>query len=439
MVATLQGPFGPIAVTTPNFTIGYAPDNQLVLNDPNVSLHHALIRTETQNSSITDLGSASGTYVNEQRLEQNSARFLRTGDTIRIGNTTFQYEASQRGSFADYPPPPPYQKNPYEEETWIPPALNPIPLHRAKPQIQPFTPPLQPANNQLKILLIAAAAVIVLGIAGGGLLLYKLTRLQPLITVTSQYLVNTTQAGSAGTSFSVKGQQFSGSSAITFLLDGQAIPGNPIAESDKSGNFTTTLTVTSAWPQGNHTLTARDASGSTTQNGQTIKIVPQGQANTPGPNGAPPDDETFTIDASYTLNGGTSLKIVLIVTGQPDPNGGSVCTSYINSSQGTYNGTEDGTNNIGQYTNLYTETCSGTYKGGQISFREMVTSDVYNYANGVTCSEQTPYALVHLEGTFSDATSISGSFSSDSASYNCNDGIPRNRSALQGTWTGQVQ
>lgn len=111
MLATLQGPFGPIAVTTPNFTIGHASDNQLVLSDPNISLHHALIRIETQNSSIIDLGSANGTYVNEQRIEQNRARLLRTGDTIRIGNTTFRYEASQRGSFADYPPPPPYIPN----------------------------------------------------------------------------------------------------------------------------------------------------------------------------------------------------------------------------------------------------------------------------------------------------------------------------------------
>jgi hypothetical protein len=452
MVATLQGPFGPVAVTTPNFTIGYASDNQLVLNDPNVSLHHALIRMETQNASIVDLGSANGTYVNEQRLEQNSARLLHTGDTIRIGNTTFRYEASQLGSFADYPPPPPYipnTPNPYEEETWIPPesnlsnnSISPVnPSPQTEPRTQPFTSPPEPANtnNQLKILLIAAAAVIVLGVAGGGLLFYKLTRPQPLITVASQYQVNMTPAGSASTSFRVNGQHFSGTSAITFLLDGQTIPGNPTAESDNNGNLTTTLTVTSAWPQGNHTLTAQDASGNTTQNSVAIAIVPQGQAHTPGPNGAPPDDATFTISASYIPNGETPEPITLSITGKADPNGGSICTPGINSSQGTYNGTYNETDNIGQYTDIYTLTCSGTYKGGKLSFSEMVASDVYNYTNGVICSAQTPYALVHLEGTFSNATSISGSFSSGSESYNCTEGATYTRFALQGTWTGQVQ
>ncbi len=453
MVATLQGPFGPIAVTTPNFTIGYASDNQLVLNDPNVSLHHALIRMETQNSSIIDLGSSNGTYVNEQRIEQNRSRLLRTGDTIRVGNTTFRYEASQRGSFADYPPPPPYTPNtpnPYEDETWIPPepnlSNNPFspskPLPQAEPRTQPpFTSPpaLANTNNQLKILLIAAAAVIVLGVASGGFLLYKLTRPQPLITVESQYQVNMTPAGSASTSFRVNGQHFSGSSAITFLLDGQTIPGNPTAESDNNGNLTTTLTVTSDWPQGNHMLTARDANGNTTQNSQAVTIVPQGQAGTLGPNGAPPDDETFTINASYIRNGHTPMLITLSITGKPDPNGGSVCTPGINSSQGTHNGSYDGTDNIGQYTDIYTLTCSGTYKGGKLSFSEMVTSDVYNYTNGVICSAPSPYALTHLEGTFTNATSISGSFSSGSESYNCTGSATSTLYASQGTWTGQMQ
>ncbi len=450
MLATLQGPFGPIAVTTPNFTIGHASDNQLVLSDPNISLHHALIRIETQNSSIIDLGSANGTYVNEQRIEQNRARLLRTGDTIRIGNTTFRYEASQRGSFADYPPPPPYipnTPNPYEDETWIPPDRNSNsnldPLPNTLPPL-PVPHPIPPKPiNQWKMLLIAAAAVIILGVAGGGWLLYRLTRPQPLITVESQYQVNMTPAGSASISFRINGQHFSGSSAITFLLDGQTIPGNPTAESDNNGNLTTTLTVTSDWPQGNHTLTARDASGNTTQNGQAIAIVPQGQAGTPGPNGAPPDDETFTINASYTPNGENPVSITLIITGQPDPNGGSVCTPYINSSQGTYTETDNETDNNGQpYTDYYTETCSGTsyYKGGKLSFSEMVTSDVYSYTNiGVTCPAPSPYVLIHLEGTFSNATSISGSFSNDSVNYSCSDGNTLTHTALQGTWTGQVQ
>src|SRR5260370_15205200 len=94
MVATLQGHFGVIALNTPTLTIGSAPDNQLVINDTNASSHHALIRMETQYASIMDLRSMNGTYVNEQRLEQDSPRLLTTSDSIRIGNTTFRYEES---------------------------------------------------------------------------------------------------------------------------------------------------------------------------------------------------------------------------------------------------------------------------------------------------------------------------------------------------------
>src|SRR5436853_4655270 len=98
MVATLQGPFGLIVLNMPTLTIGYAPDNQLVINDPNASPYHAIIRVETQRVSIMDGGSVNGTYVNEQRLEPNNPRFLSTNDTIRIGNTTFRYEERMASS-----------------------------------------------------------------------------------------------------------------------------------------------------------------------------------------------------------------------------------------------------------------------------------------------------------------------------------------------------
>jgi hypothetical protein len=66
----------------------------LVLQDPKASPFHARIRPEELGYSITDLGSASGTSVNGQRLEYNSARLLYPGDTIRIGDTVFTYELS---------------------------------------------------------------------------------------------------------------------------------------------------------------------------------------------------------------------------------------------------------------------------------------------------------------------------------------------------------
>src|SRR5205807_8745649 len=148
---------------------------------------------------------------------------------------------------------------------------------------------------------------------------------------------------------------------------------------------------------GDPTLTARDTSRYTTKKGVALTIVLQGQAGTPGPNNAPPDDKTFSINATYFPSGQVSQQLKLDVTGKPDPSGGSVCRSGGgHGTQQTYNGTD----NIGTYTDTYTLTCSGTYKAGKLSFTETMSSDKYVYTNGVTCTEHTPYVVIHLEGTF---------------------------------------
>lgn len=92
MEAILDGPFGRLTVSTPVFTIGRAPANQLVLEDKKASGHHAEIRFLGQEGySITDLGSTNGTFVNEQRLKQRVLRILTNGEMIRIGDTRFLY------------------------------------------------------------------------------------------------------------------------------------------------------------------------------------------------------------------------------------------------------------------------------------------------------------------------------------------------------------
>ncbi|SRR6266567_3552350 len=131
--------------------IGRAWDNQLVLNDPTVSSHHAEIRAQGQDYIIVDLGSTNGTFVNEQRLDRNVARLLISGDTIRIGEKIFtyyndtgvtrtpslplnpfsfdEYEDSTlhsakigvKATGASFPaPPPPYTSRPPPYRTWVP-------------------------------------------------------------------------------------------------------------------------------------------------------------------------------------------------------------------------------------------------------------------------------------------------------------------------------
>lgn len=358
-----------------------------------------------------------------------------------------QQHSNQPPPFSGYaPPPPPYNPNPYEP-SWAPtqasinhrpiPPSNQLP-HQELPQ-QPYSPPSpepKKMNNQLKILLIGVAALIVLAGVGGSIFVYTLTRPQPFISVNSQYEVNMTPAGSTSTNIQVSGHKFSHSSSITFLLDGKVVPGNPAAQSDNSGNVTATLTVTSDWLLGDHTLTARDASGYTTKEGIALKIVPQGQAHTPGPNAAPSDDSTFRIDANYLVSGKLAHHIELDISGNPDPKAGSVCTPTADNSQYTQNGQDD----IGTYTDTYSFGCNGTYKEGKLSFNEMLTTDKYEYTNGVICKLSTPYVYIHLEGTFSNATSINGSYSRDnSKAYDCTQGASLSYIAEQGNWTGQVK
>ena len=92
--AALISSYGRTTLGLSNLTIGRAPDNQLVINDPQASSHHAQILPDGQGYLLTDIGSTNGTFVNEQRLFPHSPRLLISGDVIRIGNTAYTYEVS---------------------------------------------------------------------------------------------------------------------------------------------------------------------------------------------------------------------------------------------------------------------------------------------------------------------------------------------------------
>ncbi|HZO71486.1 MAG TPA: hypothetical protein VFB60_04735 [Ktedonobacteraceae bacterium] len=384
----------------------------------------------------------------------------------------YQQPNSGGSSPQNFPTPPPYmpaQQQPYQQPITggapqgYPPTPPPYPYAQQQPYPQyagggeatqayapaptpyPYTPPVAPkkSNRGLKILLIVLAVVVVLGAGGGGVLIYILTRPQPVITVTSNYKVGTLPAGSTTTTFHIIGQKFSGSEAITFLLDGAPAPGSQAAHSDKDGAVTTDLTVDDNWTQGNHTITAKDADGYTTKIGSKIMVVPQGEAHTPGPNGAPPDDVTGTVLATITFSNSANQNgpgtQTLHITGHADPQGGTVCGDNDDGKPITHNETTNGV----AATVATTQTCSGTYKAGRLTYTETVTNAKFTFTKDgitVTCPATTPFTNLHLEGTFTNATTISGGASFDRFIINCDQGVgPLTIDGQTGTWTGTMQ
>ncbi|MGD8472692.1 MAG: FHA domain-containing protein [Anaerolineae bacterium] len=83
----VQGTDEEFLVADAPITIGCGAENAVVITDPEVAELHATIRRgdEEEGYLIEDAGSATGTYVNEQRVEGSTP--LQEGDAIRVGNT----------------------------------------------------------------------------------------------------------------------------------------------------------------------------------------------------------------------------------------------------------------------------------------------------------------------------------------------------------------
>jgi pSer/pThr/pTyr-binding forkhead associated (FHA) protein len=72
----------------PVVSIGRLVSNDICLEDPFVSRHHCVIRTEGDEYMIEDLNSANGTYVNGELVKACS---LTEGAFIRIGSSLFRF------------------------------------------------------------------------------------------------------------------------------------------------------------------------------------------------------------------------------------------------------------------------------------------------------------------------------------------------------------
>lgn len=71
------------------FDIG-REDQDIILDDPKVSSHHAGFKLEDEGFEIWDYRSKNGTFVNGERIK--AATLLKENDEIKIGDTTFVFK-----------------------------------------------------------------------------------------------------------------------------------------------------------------------------------------------------------------------------------------------------------------------------------------------------------------------------------------------------------
>jgi pSer/pThr/pTyr-binding forkhead associated (FHA) protein len=124
-------------------TIGRAPDNMIVIDDPSVSGRHAQLRLAGEVYRLKDLESTDGTRINGIPVAETALRF---DDRIRFGAVDALFESDMHGS----------QPLPQLEELEAKPAessVAPVDFTNASP-----FPRRKQENDPIRTVILAAAA-----------------------------------------------------------------------------------------------------------------------------------------------------------------------------------------------------------------------------------------------------------------------------------------
>ena len=71
-------------------TVGRLADNDIQIEHPSVSGHHAVFRLESQDYAVKDMESTNGTRINGEKVLQQK---LRRNDMLRLGNIELLYDS----------------------------------------------------------------------------------------------------------------------------------------------------------------------------------------------------------------------------------------------------------------------------------------------------------------------------------------------------------
>jgi pSer/pThr/pTyr-binding forkhead associated (FHA) protein len=80
------------------YTIGRLPDNDIRIDNPAVSGHHALIINILNDSFLEDLNSTNGTYVNGKIVKKHA---LQHGDVITVGHHALRFVETESETQGD--------------------------------------------------------------------------------------------------------------------------------------------------------------------------------------------------------------------------------------------------------------------------------------------------------------------------------------------------
>lgn len=80
-----------LTVNTPEYLIGKNPEmvNGVLQHNPAISRVHCKVTFKAGRYYLTDMGSANGTYVNQQRVEKQQTVELQNGDCLKLANSEF--------------------------------------------------------------------------------------------------------------------------------------------------------------------------------------------------------------------------------------------------------------------------------------------------------------------------------------------------------------
>ena len=120
-------------LTKTRITIGRVQGNDVVLDDSDISRHHASLTWDGQRFVLEDLKSTNGTFVNGVQI--SGPQFLETGDSLGLGGLTLAFQSSVAAagtgegqatrvrsapqSPGDVPPPLPPSAFPHKKTPWL--------------------------------------------------------------------------------------------------------------------------------------------------------------------------------------------------------------------------------------------------------------------------------------------------------------------------------